>query len=57
MSPWTINVLSQELYTYDSKHTCGLLISNACKTEIAEHYGISRSSAYRLYAENGQKDA
>ncbi|MDO3379465.1 recombinase family protein [Geoalkalibacter halelectricus] len=27
------------------------------KTEIAEHYGISRSSVYRLYAENGQKDA
>lgn len=22
------------------------------KTEIAEHYGISRSSVYRLYAEN-----
>lgn len=25
------------------------------KTEIAEHYGISRSSVYRLYAENSQK--
>jgi DNA invertase Pin-like site-specific DNA recombinase len=24
------------------------------KTEIAEHYGISRSSVYRLYAENRQ---
>jgi len=22
------------------------------KTEIAQHYGISRSSVYRLYAEN-----
>ena len=25
------------------------------KTEIAEHYGISRSSVYRLYAENRQQ--
>ncbi|MGE4492800.1 MAG: recombinase family protein [Syntrophotalea sp.] len=25
------------------------------KTEIAEHYGISRSSVYRLYAENREK--
>lgn len=27
------------------------------KVEIAEHYGISLSSVYRLYAENCQKDA
>lgn len=27
------------------------------KADIAEHYGISRSSVYRLYAENCQKDA
>lgn len=27
------------------------------KTEIAEHYGISRSSAYRLYAENCHQTA
>jgi DNA invertase Pin-like site-specific DNA recombinase len=25
------------------------------KTEIAEHYGISRSSVYRLYAKNRQQ--
>jgi transposase len=27
------------------------------KADIAEHYGISRSSVYRLYAENCQKGA
>ena len=27
------------------------------KADIAEHYAISRSSGYRLYAENCQKDA
>lgn len=29
--------------------------SGCSKTEIAEHYGISRSSVYRLYAENRPK--
>jgi DNA invertase Pin-like site-specific DNA recombinase len=27
------------------------------KADIAEHYGISRSSVYRIYTENCQKDA
>ncbi|MBW6510337.1 MAG: recombinase family protein [Desulfuromonadales bacterium] len=43
----TVNEISQLINDYEA--------SGCSKTEIADHYGISRSSVYRIYSENCQQ--